>query len=740
MSIDHENLHRPRSRSEPMVSESVDNTYIQSNDEINCSPCPFTAGQIKNHIEKWKEITKNQEVLKIVCGAEIELDLDSGTLEEFNFKNTRSRSTFKAQTINTDKVNYVDFVFQCNSDKKQTVEEEITSLLQKGVIVECDHTENEIISPIFTRPKKDNKVRIILNLKEFNKSVKYQHFKMDTLNVALKLVNKGSFMASVDLRDAYYSVPIRQEDQEFLKFYWNSRLFKYTVFPNGLACCPRLFTKLLKPVLAHLHGNGNTNTMFIDDTLLIADSAAECQQNIEETVTLFTELGFVIHPTKSQLHPSKEILYLGFVINSITMTVRLTDEKKDKLIALCNSCLKSKQICIRDLAKVIGQIVASFPGVMFGPLWYRNLEECKKTALKWNKGQYDAITVISESGKEELSWWIDNVKVAYNVIDTSHGEPHLVIYTDASSIGWGCTSKNISTGGEWNSEERELNINVLELKAVLLALKIIAKELSHCHVRVMVDNTTAVSCINKMGTSHSLACNTVTKDIWIFCINKFIWLSAAHIPGKENVIADRESRNINLDTEWKLNSDLLKQALLKLDFEPNFDLFASRNNYQFKPYCSFRPDPECQAVDSFSIAWKEIKFYIFSPFCLISRVLQKIRTEEATGVIVVPHWKNQAWYPQLGKMLIRRPVKISPRKNLLSLPANPQVVHRLANSLSLLCCLVSGEDIKIKEFQKTLQIYSHRLGEEEQLKAMMVILVDGKDTLPRKVLVPFHLL
>lgn len=160
--------------------------------------------------------------------------------------------------------------------------------------------------------------------------------------------------------------------------------------------------------------------------------------------------------------------------------------------------------------------------------------------------------------KEELLWWVDNVKVAFKEIDTSNEEPHIVTHTDASSKGWGCTSKNLSTGSEWNSEEMELNINVLELKAVLLAFKVIAKKLSHCHVRVMVDNTTAVSCINIMGTSHSLVCNTITKEIWLFCIIKFIWLSAAHFSGKENVIADRESRNINLDTDLKLNSGLLK--------------------------------------------------------------------------------------------------------------------------------------------------------------------------------------
>ena len=69
------------------------------------------------------------------------------------------------------------------------------------------------------------------------------------------------------------------------------------------------------------------------------------------------------------------------------------------------------------------------------------------------------------------------------------------------------------------------------------------------HLRLMMDNTTAVGCVNKMGTSHSVLCNEVNKEIWSFCVNRGIWLSAAYVPGKDNVEADEESRRINFDTE-----------------------------------------------------------------------------------------------------------------------------------------------------------------------------------------------
>lgn len=77
------------------------------------------------------------------------------------------------------------------------------------------------------------------------------------------------------------------------------------------------------------------------------------------------------------LQPTQQIQYLGVFIDSRDMSVRLT-ERKNNLKACCHTILKARKLTIRDLARVIGKIVASFPGVKYGPLNYRHLEEAKK--------------------------------------------------------------------------------------------------------------------------------------------------------------------------------------------------------------------------------------------------------------------------------------------------------------------------------------------------------------------------
>ena len=96
-----------------------------------------------------------------------------------------------------------------NSDKN-VINDEITKLLTKGVIEHAHYTEDSYVSTVFDRPKKDGTHRMILNLKSLNTFVAYHHFKMDTFLTAIKLIRPGCFMASIDLKDAYYSIPYYQ--------------------------------------------------------------------------------------------------------------------------------------------------------------------------------------------------------------------------------------------------------------------------------------------------------------------------------------------------------------------------------------------------------------------------------------------------------------------------------------------------------------------------------------------------
>ena len=242
---------------------------------------------------------------------------------------------------------------------------------------------------------------------------------------------------------------------------------------------------------------------------------------------------------------------------------------------------------------------------MHGPLFYRSFEAGKTKALRISKGNFDDNMRLSEDTRREIRWWLANIPHVYNVI--SHGLPSFTLTTDASLSGWGSSFSQQTHRGTWSEIEKNNHINYLELSALFLGLQAYCKSLNDTHIRVRLDNTTAVAVINHMGTSHSSQCNTLGKAIWEWCIQRHIWLSVAHVPGIENTEADLESRKKQSNTEWMLNQKRLHEALLKLNFAPDIDVFASRLNNQFSSYISYRPDPEAKAVDVFSFDLSECK-------------------------------------------------------------------------------------------------------------------------------------
>ncbi len=232
------------------------------------------------------------------------------------------------------------FPFRVSANDRHIIDAEVHKLLTLEVIEKCLHCRGEYISNIFLRQKPNNTYRVILDLKDLNESVQYHHFKMDTFKTALNLVTPNCWFGSVDLKHAYYSCLIRPADRKYLRFVWNRQLYQFRVLPNGLSEAPRKFTKLLKVVFSALRKKGHTNVGFIDDSLLQRDDRSECQDNIVDSVRLMDKLGFTDHPGKSVLMPCQVMEFLGFIIDSVSMTVRLSDRKCDKIKSACADILQ----------------------------------------------------------------------------------------------------------------------------------------------------------------------------------------------------------------------------------------------------------------------------------------------------------------------------------------------------------------------------------------------------------------
>ena len=227
-----------------------------------------------------------------------------------------------------------------------------------------------------------------------------------------------------------------------------------------------------------------------------------------------------------------------------------------------------------------------------------------------------------------------------------------------------------------------------------------------------MDNTVAVTYINKMGGKIATL-NALSKTFWEFCMTRDIFISACHLPGAINLEADYLSRHFNSHTEWMLDKGIFG-IISNLYGTCDIDLFASKYNYQISTYVSYTPDKQAKAVDAFTISWNHLKCFIFCPFSIIGKVLQKIVAEKVEAVVVAPIWPTQPWFPQLLQLVSETSYILPNKQKLLHLPNDPEKIHPIPK-MRLGVFRVSGNRSRVDDYQMTLSRYSFPRG-ENQLK------------------------
>ena len=141
---------------------------------------------------------------------------------------------------------------------------------------------------------------------------------------------------------------------------------------------------------------------------------------------------------------------------------------------------------------------------------------------------------------------------------------------------------------------------------------------------------------------------------------------------------------------------------------------------------AYRADPEAFAINAFHMSWQPYLFYAFPPFSLITRVLQKIQEEKATGLVLVLKSPTQPWWPKLMQMLIQLPVQLPKNNDTLFLPSNPQELHPLHKKLCLILCHLSGDTSMAKAFRQQLPPSWNNPGgqaQESYLTSKMAMLI-----------------
>jgi len=417
-------------------------------------------------------------------------------------------------------------------------------------------------------------MRPVINLKRLNEWVTPQHFKMEGMGTLKELLRVNDWMVKVDLKDAYFTIPIHLDHQPYLRFIVGQEHYQFTCLPFGLSCAPWAFTKVMKPVAIFLRSMGVRMVVYIDDILVMADTAAQVKTHLEALMFLLTSLGFVINMPKSVTIPTQQIEFLGMKVDSVSLQLSLPGEKLHHITMEVSQHLQKSQVTARQVAQLIGKLHAASQAVLPAPLFYRSLQGDLQRALSHSNQNYSTTLSLSPQAREELTWWQEKLS-QWNGKTMLFRQQTMIITSDASLQGWGAVCNGTRTGGPWGQLEQGMHINRLELLAATLAVKTFLKDRTGTSVLLQLDNQTAVAYINNMGGTVSPKLTDLAKDLWMWALSKDIILTAEHIPGVVNVEADAESRSMKDRTDWKLHPKLFQEINQK--WGPlEVDLFASR--------------------------------------------------------------------------------------------------------------------------------------------------------------------
>ena len=504
---------------------------------------------------------------------------------------------------------------------------------------------------------------------------------------------------------------------EISPVYMEGNSLQVQTLPFGLATALITFTKLLRPVAAHLRSQGIRLLIYLDNILLAAQTSVLATHQMLIMTNLLESLGFKLNQKKCILSPSQTLEFLGFQIrrhelNEVILITREGAENQKRMSPLAS--------VTRDLSKTTDTLnwaddlnIGNTPST---PPLQDATEDALSSAVNiTSRLQYlHSLDTGSSSrfgavGRPD----VESQRLA-DFTQTSRSLPRV----QCLKTGLGGILPN-NPGKDWSTMEPTRpagSFNVLELQAAFFATQTFLKTRTDVHVLIYLDNTVAVQYINRMGGIQSLA--QLAVELWEWCLARKIILHAEHLPGRLNTRTDFKSRHHNDSSNWRLHPQVFN--VLNQVFGPfSTDLFVSFQNAHVDHFFSWKPDPQAAEADAFSQPWNKLHPYAFILFALISRCLQKAREEKVAHLLLIaPVWPAQGWYPILLDMLVEIPRILPKRSDILLNPQGESHSLVIQNHLTLAAWPVSGIPSKQAAFQKTLKDYTVPLGEEAQQNNM----------------------
>ena len=360
---------------------------------------------------------------------------------------------------------------------------------------------------------------------------------------AVGRLGKGALLAKFDLENAYRLVPVHPVDRLLLGMKWEGDVYIDGALPFGLRSAPKLFTAIADALLWIMGSHGvQEGIHYLDDFLVLGPAGSDmCGRALVTSLDICRELGVTVAPQKTE-GPVTSLSFLGILLDTERMELRLPNDKLIRLRALIHEW-KGRRACRkRQLLSLIGQLQHACKVVRAGRSFLRRLIDLSTVPKKMHHQ-----VRLNRAFQSDLLWW-DTFLEDWNgvsMMTSLHRSPASATLTSDASGGWGCGA--FTSDGEWFQMQwpdywGSVHITVKELVPIVVASAIWGQKWRGKTVRCRCDNAAVVAVTRSGSSKHPLVMHLL-RCLSFFVAYYQLYLDTVHLPGRCNEAADALSRD-----------------------------------------------------------------------------------------------------------------------------------------------------------------------------------------------------
>ncbi|XP_049495963.1 uncharacterized protein LOC125929087 [Panthera uncia] len=228
--------------------------------------------------------------------------------------------------------------YPMSQEARKGIQPHIRRLRSLGVLVPCQSAWNPPLLPV--KKPHTNDYRPVQDLREINKRVADIHPTVPNPYTLLSsLAPSRVWYTVLDLKDAFFSLPLAPQSQPLFAFEWHdpeegySGQLTWTRLPQGFKNSPTIFDEALHEDLGEYRREhpGLTLLQYVDDILIAADMAKDCERGTQDLLASLGALGYRASAKKAQICKER-VSYLGYILEGGQL--RLSDARKETVLKI----------------------------------------------------------------------------------------------------------------------------------------------------------------------------------------------------------------------------------------------------------------------------------------------------------------------------------------------------------------------------------------------------------------------